>query len=187
MRAIPTISLFTLVGLAAPASAQFNHKWASFENDPSMISVGGALADDNHEVDVDWGDLDGDGFKEIVLQDDDRVIAMKAVPEPLWKTESIDELESLVVTESGNVVAQADGVLTTYGPDGRVLGHGEAGEADPQAGARRLGHLAIDEGHLRLGQGGHVHLGHVEVAGLLPVLIEGLAKVDDLGHRSVIV
>ncbi|MEM6991107.1 MAG: redoxin family protein, partial [Myxococcota bacterium] len=69
-------------------------------------------------------DLNGDGFKEIVLQDDDRVVAMKAVPEPLWKTEAIDELESVVVRPNGDVIAQADGMLTTYAPDGRVKKHG---------------------------------------------------------------
>mgnify|MGYP001397183307 CR=1 FL=1 len=71
-------------------------------------------------------DLDGDGFKEIVLKDEDRIVAMKAVPKPQWKTEAIDGLESLVVAPGGEVVAQAEGVLTTYGADGRVLHHGRA-------------------------------------------------------------
>ncbi|MBL4683144.1 MAG: redoxin domain-containing protein [Nannocystaceae bacterium] len=70
-------------------------------------------------------DLDHDGFKEIVLQDGDRVVAMKSVPEPLWKTEAIDELESVVVLPNGDVAAQADGVLTVYGADGRVKSHGD--------------------------------------------------------------
>ncbi len=70
-------------------------------------------------------DLNRDGFKEIVLQDKDRVVAMKAVPEALWKTEAIDELESVVVTPTGEVMAQADGVLTAYGADGRVKTHGD--------------------------------------------------------------
>lgn len=69
-------------------------------------------------------DLDGDGFKEIVLQDEDRVVAMKAVPKPQWKTEALDGLESVVVTPGGEVVAQTEGVLTTYGADGKVLHHG---------------------------------------------------------------
>ena len=69
-------------------------------------------------------DLDGDGFKEIVLKDENRVVAMKAVPKPRWKTEVLDGLESLVVTPGREVVAQAEGVLTTYGADGRVLRHG---------------------------------------------------------------
>lgn len=70
-------------------------------------------------------DLNNDGFKEIVLKDNDRVVAMKAVPESLWKTEGIDELESVVVNAKGEVMAQADGVLTVYGPDGTVLKHGD--------------------------------------------------------------
>ena len=49
---------------------------------------------------------------------------MKAVPKPQWKTEAIDGLESLVVSPGGEVVAQAEGVLTTFGADGQVLHHG---------------------------------------------------------------
>jgi hypothetical protein len=71
-------------------------------------------------------DLDGDGFAEIVMQDEDRVVAMKAVPQPLWKTEALDELESVVVGAGGEVLVQADGVRTTYGADGKVVHHGSA-------------------------------------------------------------
>ena len=57
----------TVALIPTAASGQFNDKWVAFEETPAMFSVGGALADDNHEVDVDWGDLDGDGFIDVVV------------------------------------------------------------------------------------------------------------------------
>ncbi|MEM7307014.1 MAG: VCBS repeat-containing protein [Planctomycetota bacterium] len=65
-RLLPTAGV-CLAALATSASAQFNDKWAAFEKDPSLLSVGGPLADVNHEVDVDWGDLDGDGWTDVVV------------------------------------------------------------------------------------------------------------------------
>src|SRR5215204_3952521 len=45
---------------------------------------------------------------------------------------------------------------------------------------RRLGHLSVDERDLRLADGVHIHLRHVELARLLEVLVELLAVLDDL-------
>lgn len=73
---------------------------------------------------ADVVDLNKDGFAEIVLQDDDKVVAMKAIPEPLWKTDTIDELEAVVVGADGTVLVQSAGVETAYGGDGRVKKHG---------------------------------------------------------------
>ncbi len=56
-----------VLALALPSSAQFNDHWASFEKTPSMISAPSPLADDDHEVDIDWGDLDGDGWTDVVV------------------------------------------------------------------------------------------------------------------------
>ena len=61
------------------------------------------------------------------------------------------------------------------------LGDGQAGQADAQARAGRLGHLAVDQRGLALGARDRVGLGQVEVAAGLPVLVELLAEVDDLG------
>ena len=61
------------------------------------------------------------------------------------------------------------------------LGDGQAGQADAQAGAGRLGHLAVDQRGLALGARDRVGLGQVEIAAGLPVLVELLAEVDDLG------
>jgi peroxiredoxin len=65
------------------------------------------------------GDLDGDGFKEIVLEDGDRVRALKSVPEPRWSTKSIDELQA-VTLDGTRVLVQADGALAQYDADGKV-------------------------------------------------------------------
>ncbi|MEM6295474.1 MAG: redoxin domain-containing protein [Myxococcota bacterium] len=68
-------------------------------------------------------DLDGDGFQEIVVQDGEQVLAMKAVPKPRWKTDAIEGLESVSVAGK-DVVVQVDGELLRYGADGTVTARG---------------------------------------------------------------
>ncbi len=68
-------------------------------------------------------DLDGDGFKEIVVEDDDQVLAMKAVPQPRWKTDAVEGLESVSI-EGRDIVLQVDGELLHYGADGTVTARG---------------------------------------------------------------
>ncbi len=70
-------------------------------------------------------DLDGDGFQEIIVQDQDRVLAMKAVPTPRWQTQPIEGIESVTVLPNGNVAVQAQGSTTVYGDDGAVRSHSE--------------------------------------------------------------
>lgn len=72
-------------------------------------------------------DLDADGFSEIVLQAGDRVIAMKAVPEPMWKSAPLKELESVNVDPSGAIAVQADGEVLEMSGRGEITGR--AGEA----------------------------------------------------------
>ena len=81
--------------------------------------------------------------------------------------------------EAEDVVDEEQDVRSLIVAEG--LGHGQAREGHAKAGPRRLGHLSVDEGRLGLGPGVGVDLGEVEVAGLLPVAVELLAHVDDLG------
>lgn len=72
-------------------------------------------------------DLDGDGSQELVLQDGDRVIAMKAVPDPLWTSAPFESLEAVRVDPAGGLVVQADGKLVRLSARGKVVARG--GEA----------------------------------------------------------
>jgi thiol-disulfide isomerase/thioredoxin len=69
-------------------------------------------------------DLDGDGFQELVLQDGDRVVAMKAVPDPLWTSVPFEELEAVRVDPAGGLVVQADGQLVRLSARGKVVARG---------------------------------------------------------------
>ena len=71
-----------------------------------------------------------------------------------------------------------------------MLGDRETGKRDAQARARRFGHLPIDERNLRFAERLHVHLRHVELAGLFEVLVEGVAelnnfRLDELAQQIV--
>ena len=65
----PTHAFAALLLLALPASAQyqFNQAWTSFQAAPGALSTGQPISDDDHETDLDWGDLDGDGDADIVV------------------------------------------------------------------------------------------------------------------------
>ncbi|MEM9463398.1 MAG: redoxin family protein [Myxococcota bacterium] len=69
-------------------------------------------------------DLNGDGFQEILLQEGDRVVAMKAVPEPMWTSAPFKGLEAVRVDPRGGLVVQADGELIELGARGEVRSRG---------------------------------------------------------------
>ena len=56
-------------GLAAPSLAQFNDQWLTLNDETTTRLPGGAfsVSDINHEVDLDWADLDQDGFTDLVV------------------------------------------------------------------------------------------------------------------------
>lgn len=78
-------------------------------------------------------DLDGDGYSEIVLQDEDKVVAMKAIPEARWKTDAIEGLES-VATAGSDVLVQVDGEVLRYDADGKTKGDATKAPEGMQAG-----------------------------------------------------
>ena len=55
--------------LSSAASAQFNDQWLTLQNETSTRLPAGAFAisDINSEVDFDWGDVDQDGFVDLVV------------------------------------------------------------------------------------------------------------------------
>lgn len=56
-------------GLAAPSLAQFNNQWLSLNDETTTRLPGGAfsVSDINNEVDLDWADLNQDGFTDLVV------------------------------------------------------------------------------------------------------------------------
>lgn len=61
--------LYPLLGLLlAPAAwcQGYNDKWVAYQKDASMIAIAAPMADEEHEVDLDWGDLDADGWIDVV-------------------------------------------------------------------------------------------------------------------------
>jgi len=66
-------------------------------------------------------DLDGDGFQELVLQDGERVVAMKAVPDPFWTSAPFEQLEAVRVDPAGGLLVQANGELMRLSPRGKVI------------------------------------------------------------------
>jgi len=60
----PTL-LITMIGTA---SAQgFNNQWVSFTEDPSRLDVAAPISSPQIEVDFAWGDLDQDGWTDLVV------------------------------------------------------------------------------------------------------------------------
>lgn len=64
--------LLGLIGLTfscAVAQAQFNNQWLTFQDETATRLPGGAfsVSDLNTEVDLDWADLDQDGFTDLVV------------------------------------------------------------------------------------------------------------------------
>ncbi|MCZ6596033.1 MAG: VCBS repeat-containing protein [Planctomycetota bacterium] len=53
--------------LATSASAQFGVEWVEFEEDPGLLSVSGPISSVAIEVDFAWGDLDDDGWIDLVV------------------------------------------------------------------------------------------------------------------------
>ena len=94
-------------------------------------------------------DLDGDGSQELLLRDGDRVVAMKAVPQPMWTSASFKDLEAVRVDPNGAVVLQSDGELVQIGARGEVT---RGGLAAPK-GRTLSGRLAVGDSAVDLFQG----------------------------------
>ncbi len=69
-------------------------------------------------------DLNGDGFQELLLQEGERVVAMKAVPDPMWKSTPFKELESVKLDPAGGLLVQADGELFALSARGELKSRG---------------------------------------------------------------
>jgi thiol-disulfide isomerase/thioredoxin len=94
-------------------------------------------------------DLNGDGFAEVVFKDQERVIVMKATPDPMWKSPPMQQLEAVALTPEGNVVVQADGELTELDGRGKVVASGAA----PPKGRFLAGRVKTKDGHADLYKG----------------------------------
>ena len=68
MRA-PLCSLFAALALAVPATAQFGDAWLTYTDETGARLPGGPLSVSapDTEVDMAWGDLDQDGFTDLVV------------------------------------------------------------------------------------------------------------------------
>lgn len=65
---IPALSLFAISLLAGSASAQFDDQWASFVKDNALLGPGPTqISSISDETDLAWGDLDQDGFVDVVV------------------------------------------------------------------------------------------------------------------------
>ena len=63
-----TLFAFALVALWSPsASAQFGDPWTRFVPSPASLPSGLSISDDDHETDMDWGDVDLDGDVDLVI------------------------------------------------------------------------------------------------------------------------
>lgn len=112
-------------------------------------------------------DLDGDGFSEIIVKDEDKVLAMKAVPEARWKTEAVEGLEAVAVSGS-DVLVQVDGSVLRYGADGKARGKGTKAPEGMQAG----GVATVD------GKSVDVYLGRWDDAPITDFDVDGDGEAD---------
>ncbi len=112
-------------------------------------------------------DLDGDGFSEIIVQDEDKVLAMKAVPEARWKTEAVEGLEAVAVSGS-DVLVQVDGSVLRYGADGKARGKGTKAPEGMQTG----GVASVD------GKNVDVYLGRWDDAPITDFDVDGDGQAD---------
>ncbi|MGH1342418.1 MAG: redoxin domain-containing protein [Nannocystales bacterium] len=112
-------------------------------------------------------DLDGDGFAEIIVKDEDKVLAMKAVPEARWKTDGIDGLEAVAVSGS-DVLVQVDGSILRYGADGKARGKGTKAPQGMQAG----GSTTLD------GKDVDIYLGRWDDAPITDFDVDGDGEAD---------
>ena len=67
---IPNRSLLPLaaLALAGPAAAQNNISWVTFHQDDTLLSGSSStLLNDQQEKDYAWGDLDNDGWTDVVV------------------------------------------------------------------------------------------------------------------------
>ncbi|MED6335060.1 MAG: VCBS repeat-containing protein [Planctomycetota bacterium] len=64
LSALLLLSAATLI--AGSARAQFNNQWVEFEKDPLAISSG-TISNSSNETDMAWGDLDQDGWTDLVI------------------------------------------------------------------------------------------------------------------------
>ena len=94
-------------------------------------------------------DLNGDGFQEILLQEGDRVVAMKAVPDPMWTSAPFKELESVKIDPTGGLVVQADGELFELSPRGEI----KSKDTKAPEGRTHSGRIDTPEGTVDVFQG----------------------------------
>lgn len=94
-------------------------------------------------------DLDRDGFQELLLQDGDRVVAMKAVPEPMWTSPPFKELSAVQLDPAGAVMVHTDDKLVQIGARGEVT---DRGVAVPK-GRTLAGRLAVGDETIDLFKG----------------------------------
>jgi hypothetical protein len=62
-----TRAALLLLALAVPASAQLDERWIAFEDGNDRVVVDGPVSDADHETDLAWGDLDGNGAADLVV------------------------------------------------------------------------------------------------------------------------
>jgi thiol-disulfide isomerase/thioredoxin len=94
-------------------------------------------------------DLDGDGFQELLLQDGERVVAMKAVPDPLWTSAPFEDLKAVRVDPAGGLVVQANGELVQVSARGKITARG----AQAPEGRTLSGRIDTPEGPLDFFEG----------------------------------